>query len=213
MDASILARGIALGFSIAAAFGPIGLLCVRRTLAGGFAVGFLSGLGAATADALYCAVAAFGLSAVSAALVGNQAWLRLLGGAFLVYLGIRTLLARPPERVAAANGRGLASAYASTLALTLANPMTILSFVAVFAGLGLGSIDAGAGGTILLVLGVFLGSVAWWLVLAGTVAHLRSRLSPRLFRWVNAASGLVIATFGAHAAASALTGSAAVVRG
>jgi threonine/homoserine/homoserine lactone efflux protein len=213
MDASILARGIALGFSIAAAFGPIGLLCVRRTLAGGFAVGFLSGLGAATADALYGAVAAFGLSAVSAALVGNHAWLRLLGGAFLVYLGLRTLFARPPERVAAANGRGLAGAYISTLALTLANPMTILSFVAVFAGLGLGSIDAGAEGAMLLVLGVFLGSVAWWFILAGAVACLRTRLTPRVFRWVNASSGLVIAAFGPHATASALTGSAALAGG
>jgi threonine/homoserine/homoserine lactone efflux protein len=207
MDSSMLARGIVLGFSIAAAFGPIGLLCVRRTLTGGFAVGFVSGLGAATADALYGAVAAFGLTAVSAALAGNQAWLRLVGGAFLLYLGLGTLWARPPERVATANGRGLAGSYASTLALTLANPMTILSFVAVFASLGLGSMVRGAAGAVFLVLGVFSGSVAWWFILAGAVACLRARLAPRVFHWVNITSGLVIAAFGAHAVATALAGS------
>jgi threonine/homoserine/homoserine lactone efflux protein len=211
MDISMLARGIVLGFSIAAAFGPIGLLCVRRTLTGGFVVGLFSGLGAATADALYGAVAAFGLTAVSAALVGTQAWLRLGGGAFLVYLGLRTLWARPPERGSAANGRGLASAYASTLTLTLANPMTILSFVAVFAGLGLGSLEGGAVGAVLLILGVFSGSVAWWFILTGAVACQRARLSPRVLHWVNIASGLVIAAFGAHAVTSALVGSAALV--
>ncbi len=133
-------RGLLLGLLIAAPVGPIGVLCIRRTLASGALVGTLSGLGAATADALYGAVAAFGLTAVSRALVAGQTWMALVGGAFLLWLGVQTLLGagKPREEARPAlQGEGLASAFASTLALTLTNPMTILSFGAVFAGMGL----------------------------------------------------------------------------
>src|SRR5690242_13032805 len=129
-------RGLLLGFSIAAPVGPIGVLCIRRTLADGRVVGFVSGLGAATADAFYGAVAGFGLTVISALLIEQRFWLRLIGGGFLLYLGVRTVLARPAERAASAGGKGLAGAYGSTLFLTLTNPLTILSFAAIFAGLG-----------------------------------------------------------------------------
>ncbi|OFX32959.1 MAG: lysine transporter LysE, partial [Armatimonadetes bacterium RBG_16_67_12] len=138
MTLNFLLRGLLIGFSIAAPVGPIGVLCIRRTLAHGRTAGFVSGLGAATADALYGGVAGFGLTAVSGVLVDQQVWLRLVGVAFLIYLGIRTFLARPSDRAAAAAASGLISAYGSTLILTLTNPMTILSFAAIFAGLGLG---------------------------------------------------------------------------
>lgn len=131
---SVFLRGLLIGFSIAAPVGPIGLLCIRRTVADGRMVGFVSGLGAATADAFYGAVAGFGLTVVSGALVHGQTPLRLVGGAFLCYLGVRTFLARPAQTAAVAGRRGLLGAYASTLALTLTNPSTILSFVAIFAG-------------------------------------------------------------------------------
>jgi len=177
--------------------GPIGVLCIRRTLADGRAVGFAAGLGAATADALYGAVAGFGLTVVSTALVGQQGWLRLIGGAFLCWLGARTFLARPAEAAAqAAGGAGLLGAYASTLVLTLTNPMTILSFAAVFAGLGVGAAGGGYGAAAVLVLGVFAGSALWWLVLSGAVGLLRHRVTPRGLRWVNRASGTIIAGFG-----------------
>src|SRR3990172_2905035 len=130
IDIPILFKGVLLGFSIAAPVGSIGVLCIRRTLADGRAAGFVSGLGAATADALYGAVAAFGLAFVTNALIGQQLWLRLGGGAFLCYLGAKTFLSAPAERPAEARGGGLLAAYASTLALTLTNPTTILSFVA-----------------------------------------------------------------------------------
>ena len=136
MDIHLLLRGVLLGFAIAAPVGPIGVLCIRRTLAFGRITGLVTGLGAATADMCYGAVAAFGLAAVSSLLISQQHWIRLIGGAFLCYLGVTTILARPAAAAASARSGGLAAAYASTLALTLTNPLTILSFAAIFAGLG-----------------------------------------------------------------------------
>jgi len=198
---ALFLRGLAVGFSIAAPVGPIGLLCIRRTLAESRLAGLATGLGAACADAVYGAVAAFGLSWVTRVLVGQQLAIRLAGGAFLVYLGVRTFLKRPAERAAEAGGAGLAGAFASTFFLTLTNPMTILSFVAVFAGLGLGAGSGGGGGAALMVLGVLLGSAAWWLILSGAVARLRSRFDARRLGWVNRLSGALIAGFGVFALA------------
>src|SRR6185312_8691316 len=135
LDVGLFVRGAILGFSIAAPVGPIGVLCIRRTLAGGRLVGLLSGLGAATADACYGAIAAFGLTAVSSRLVGHQDALRIVGGLFLLYLGIRTFFAAPAQTAKSGQRRQLLSNYLSTLGLTLTNPTTILSFVALFAGL------------------------------------------------------------------------------
>lgn len=192
-------RGFLIGISIAAPVGPIGVLCIRRSLAQGRWIGFISGLGAATADALYGSVAGFGLAFLSGFLVQQQAWFRLVGGLFLLYLGIKTFLARPTELEARAQGKGMPGAYLSTLFLTFTNPMTILSFAAIFAGLGLASrsgdyLEAG-----LLVLGVFLGSACWWLILSGLANLFRSRMSASALTWVNWASGLVILVFGAMA--------------
>jgi threonine/homoserine/homoserine lactone efflux protein len=195
MGTGVFVRGLVVGFSIAAPVGPIGVLCIRRTLADGRAAGFVSGLGAATADAVYGAIAAFGLTVVSNVLIGQQLWLRLLGGAFLCYLGVRTCLSAPAERPAGTGAPGLASAYGSTLLLTLTNPTTILSFVAIFAGLGLGA-AGGYGAAVVMVAGVFLGSALWWLLLSGGVGLFQARLDPRALRWVNRLSGLVIGAFG-----------------
>jgi len=137
MGLATLLRGLVIGFSIAAPVGPIGVLCIRRTLADGRATGLAVGLGAAAADAVYGAIAGFGLTAVSSLLVRQQGILRLVGGLFLCYLGVRTFLARPADRAARAGGAGLVGAFTSTFGLTLTNPATILSFVAVFAGLGI----------------------------------------------------------------------------
>jgi threonine/homoserine/homoserine lactone efflux protein len=189
-------EGIAIGFVIAAPVGPIGVLCIRRTLAEGRASGFVSGLGAATADAVYCSVAALGLTFVVNLLVGGGLWLRLVGGAFLVLLGVKTFLARVPEGAAPPGRSELPGAYASTFFLTLTNPTTILSFAAIFAGLGAGDANGSALPATLLVLGVFLGSALWWLILSGTAGLFRVKLSARRLRWVNRVSGTVIATFG-----------------
>jgi threonine/homoserine/homoserine lactone efflux protein len=200
MGLETLFRGLVIGFSIAAPVGPIAVLCIRRTLAHGRAAGLAVGLGAATADAVYGAVAGFGLTAVSTLLVRQQGVMRLVGGLFLCYLGVRTFLAHPAEQAARAGGAGLLGAFTATFGLTLANPMTILSFVAVFAGLGI----AGAGSwreATVFVAGVFLGSALWYLLLSGTVGALRSRLDLSALRWVNRLAGVVLVVFGVTALA------------
>ncbi len=195
MDVGLFLEGVIIGFAIAAPVGPIGVLCIRRTLAEGRASGFVSGLGAATADAVYGAIAAFGLTLITDFLLGGASWLRLVGGAFLLFLGVKTFFARPAERAAEARGSGLPGAYASTLFLTLTNPTTILSFAAIFAGLGVGA-ASDALSAALLVLGVFLGSAAWWLMLSGGIGLFRSKFSTGGLRWVNRVSGTIIAAFG-----------------
>jgi len=204
MSAQLVLRGFLLGLAIAAPVGPIGVLCIRRTLAQGRAIGFVSGLGAATADVMYGCIAAFGLTAISGVLVRQQAWLRLLGGLFLCYLGAKTLLSRPADQAANAEGRGYGGAYFSTLLLTLTNPMTILSFAAVFAGLGVGRAGNGYFAAAAIVLGVFLGSTAWWFLLSGGVSLLRGRFDARASLWVNRISGTIILGFGIAALVSLL---------
>ena len=195
MDISYFARGFAIGLAIAAPVGAIGLLCIRRTLADGRLAGFTSGLGAATADAIYGAVAALGLTAISSTIITHQSTVRLIGGVFLMYLGVRTALSRPALDSSTGAAHGLAAAFSSTLALTLTNPTTILSFAAVFAGLGLGN-SRDQGSAVLMVSSVFLGSALWWLLLSGAVGYFRRALTPERLRWVNRPSGLMLVGFG-----------------
>jgi threonine/homoserine/homoserine lactone efflux protein len=206
MDPTLFLRGLFLGFTIAAAVGPISLLCIRRTLAEGRVIGLVSGMGVATADATYGAIAAFGLTAVTDLLVDWRRALGLVGGAFLLWLAWRTFRAVPGEAASARESdarRGLPGAYMSTLGLTLTNPMTILSFAALFVGLRVTGGDT-AGAT-LLTLGVFAGSAAWWVVLVTVVGAVRSRLTTAGLRRVNVVSGLVIGAFAIAAIGSALT--------
>ena len=194
-----LLEGIVLGFAIAAPVGPIGLLCIGRTLTDGRLVGFITGLGAATADALYGAVAAFGLTSLSGFLIGHQAPIRVFGGLFLGYLGIRTFLAKPPGESGPARSTGLSRAYTSTLLLTLTNPMTILSFAAIYAGLGVGARWNDLTSALMLILGVFAGSASWWFLLSGGVSLLRDRFTWASLVWVNRAAGLLVLAFGVAA--------------
>ncbi|TAK44660.1 MAG: LysE family translocator [Betaproteobacteria bacterium] len=190
-------KGLAFGFVLAATVGPMWVLCLRRTLAQGTLAGFVSGMGIAAADGIYGAIAAFGLTAVSGFLLAQGFWLGLAGTGFLLWLGVRALLSAPLPLDAvpdAAAPRSLAAAFGSTLALTLANPPTILAFAAIFAGLGL-TAGAGYSGASLVVAGVFLGSAAWWVILALAAGRLRGRIGPRLARGINVASGLTILGF------------------
>ena len=196
MEFPLFVRGLIIGFSIAAPVGPIGVLCIRRTLAEGRVAGLVSGLGAASADAVYGCVAAFGLTFVSDFLVGQTFWLGVVGGAFLCWLGVKTFLSKPSGQAAPASGGGLSGAYASTFLLTLTNPMTILSFAAIFAGLGLASLRGDRASAGLLVLGVFLGSAAWWLLLSGGVGLFREKFGAGAMQWVNRISGGIITAFG-----------------
>jgi threonine/homoserine/homoserine lactone efflux protein len=185
-------KGLAFGFLLAATVGPMWLLCFRRTLAQGVLAGFVSGMGIAVADGFYGAVAAFGLTAISGFLLGLRFWLGLIGGVFLLYLGIKSLAAKPvPMQENRQAQTSLSKAFLSTLGLTLANPPTILAFAAIFAGLGLVS-DSNYGIASLVVLGVFLGSASWWLILAAGAGWLRGRIGPSLVRAVNVVSGISI---------------------
>lgn len=197
MTLSVLAKGFVIGFSIAAPVGPIGLLCINRSLTGGFASGFVSGLGAASADGIYGILAASGLVALSNLLVSRQSLVGLLGGVFLCYLGFRIFRTAAFTGRAARTSKGnLVSDYLSTLALTLTNPMTILSFTAIFGGLGLGSVTKGSPSALLLVLGVFSGSATWWLSLATASSLFRKGISPDLMIWVNRVAGTILFVFG-----------------
>ncbi|MEW5723020.1 MAG: LysE family transporter [Thermodesulfobacteriota bacterium] len=196
MDWPLLMKSMLIGFSIAAPVGPIGVLCIRRTLAQGAAAGLLTGLGAATADAFYGAVAAFGLTAVSAWLLDHQFWLRLLGGSFLLGLGLKTILSRPVARNGADKGAPAVTDWASTFLLTLSNPLTIISFAAVYAGLGLVQPGRDWPAACLMVAGVFAGSAFWWVILSGGTNLVRGRVTPNWLKWINRLSGLVIMAFG-----------------
>ena len=190
-------KGLAFGFLLAATVGPMWILCFRRTLAHGRLFGFVSGMGVATADALYGSMAAFGLTAVSGFLLAQKFWLAAIGGAFLCWLGVKTLLSHPGDRPADVPAGSLAVAYTSTFALTLTNPATILAFVAIFAGLGLAASTSYAEAA-LVVLGVVIGSAFWWTVLAVGAGWLRKRAGPRLLRAINIVAGVSILAFGIH---------------
>lgn len=196
MDAGFFLRGLLFGFSIAATVGPMFLLCVQRTLQKGYLYGLISGMGIATADGVYGAIAGFGLTVVTTFLVSEQVWIRLVGGIFLIYLGIRTFLTKPAERAAEARAGNFLGAYLSTLGLTLTNPLTILSFAAIFAGIGVGSTGGNYVAALLIVTGVLLGSASWWLVLTSVLSLLRGKFTTEWLRWLNRGSGAIIAIFG-----------------
>jgi len=195
MGLGFFIKGIFLGLSIAAPVGPMAVLCIRRTLSKGMLNGFLSGLGAATADGLYGCIAAFGLTMVSSFLLDKKLYLRLVGGVFLLYLGYKTFKSVPAETAATEISKGLLGTYASAFFLTLTNPMTIMSFVAVFAGLGVGESGSYSLAGV-MVLGVFIGSMLWWLILCSVVNKLRAKFDQNRLKWVNKLSGFVIAGFG-----------------
>lgn len=190
-------KGFVIGLSIAAVVGPISVLCIQRTLSRGYLYGLISGFGVATADGFYGSIAAFGLAAIASFLVSEQGWIRGIGGLFLLYLGIRTMLTKPAERAASTTrASNLAGAYVSILLLTLTNPLTILSFAAIFAGLGVGQSEGSYLSAAFVVMGVFLGSASWWCLLAGGVSLLRKRITLYWLAWLNRISGVILTVFG-----------------
>ena len=196
-------RGLIIGFTIAAAVGPITLLVIRRTIDHGGVYGFASGLGVATADATYGGIAAFGLTAITSVLVSSHAVLGIVGGTVIAVLGVRTMLSRPSGPALDTERPGMAGAFASIYALTMTNPLTIVLFAGVFAGIGLAAgssfVDAAA-----LTLGVWAGSTLWWVLLCSVVAWVRGRVSTSALLWVNRISGAALVVFGIVAVVSAL---------
>jgi threonine/homoserine/homoserine lactone efflux protein len=196
MEINLLLKGLVLGFSIAAPVGPIGILCIRRTITDGWRAGLLSGLGAASADAIYGSIAGFGITLISGFLVTYQFPLRLCGGFFLLYLGVRTILAKPSGKLEKLPPRRFTSIYFTTFFLTLTNPMTIISFAAIFSGIGLISASTNYYSAVLLISGVFLGSGLWWIFLSFLVNSIRGRLDFNKLKWINMTSGILILGFG-----------------
>ncbi len=194
---ALFLKGLIIGFAIAAPVGPIGVLCIQRSLHNGFKIGLMTGLGAALADGVYGLIAGFGLTAISSFLISYQFWVRLIGGLFLIYIGIKTLLTPPTTERKAQPDKSALHAFVTTFFLTLTNPATILSFIAVFAGLGLGTVNTDYGHAVVLVSGIILGSAVWWILLSGGVAFiLHHKVPPSFMRIINVISGLIILVFG-----------------
>ena len=193
-----LLKGIAVGIVIAVPVGPVGVLCVRRTIFQGKQAGFVSGLGAATADALFGFIAAFGLTFVSDWLLGYQHWLRIAGGCYLLYLGGSALLMQHDvKNQPKPDTEGLFRDYFSTFALTLTNPITILAFLGIFSAVGLAGEEATLGRAAILVFGVWLGSLLWWLALAFGLAIIFRSFETRHLVWINRGSGTILLLSGA----------------
>lgn len=196
MEIGLFVKGAIIGFSIAAPVGPIGILCIRKTLQHGRLSGLFSGLGAAIADGLYGIIAAFGLTLISDFLIAEQFWLRLIGGTFLLYLGIKTFFAKAKEKSDMISHGNLFNDCLFTFFLTMTNPMTILSYLAVFASVGISPAQNTYFGASKLAFGVFIGAALWWLMLSEGVTLFRKKVTTRVMVWINRAAGLIITTFG-----------------
>jgi putative LysE/RhtB family amino acid efflux pump len=195
-EIELLLRGTLLGLAVAAPVGPIGVLCIQRSMAAGFWAGFSGGIGTAVADAVYAGLAATGFAALASVTDGTAGQvLRWLGAAFIAWLGWRTMVAPAVQQAADAARTGRPwRLFAVTFALTMSNPTTILSFVALFAGLGLAA-DATPAMAAAAVAGVFIGSLLWWAILSGGVSILRQRITERWKTWINRAAGAVLIAF------------------
>ena len=206
MELLLFCKSMLLGLAVAAPLGPIGVLCINRTLERGFWAGVAGGMGTALADAIYASLAAIGFSALTATLTTLAPWLKLAGGLFMLWLGWKSLRPNPQraaEPVRTNEFRGLSGTIAATLLLTLTNPVTIFSFAALFAGLGVTD-TPGAVNALAVVAGVFLGSLLWWFLLSGGVALAQRRLPEGFSLCVSRMSGVVLMGFGFYALGSLL---------
>ena len=201
MELLLFCKSMLLGLAVAAPLGPIGVLCINRTLERGFWAGVAGGMGTAMADAIYASLAAIGFSALTATLTTLAPWLKLAGGLFMLWLGCSSRRASTPARTN--EFRGLSGTIAATFLLTLTNPVTIFSFAALFAGLGLTD-TPGATNALAVVAGVFLGSLLWWFLLSGGVALAQRRLPEGFSLCVSRMSGVILMGFGFYALGSLL---------
>jgi threonine/homoserine/homoserine lactone efflux protein len=194
MDLELPLRGVLAGLIIAAPVGPVNVLCIQRTIEKGWRSGLVSGFGAAAADTIYGSIAGFGVSLVIDWLIREQFWIRLIGGFVLLAIGVWYYF-RSPQSLEEARQKSTDSDFTSTFLLTLTNPTTVLSFIAVLAVLGM-SQRRPWWMTVFLVAGIFTGSMTWWLLLTGMVNRLRARITDRTMVWLNRAAGIAIGAFG-----------------
>jgi threonine/homoserine/homoserine lactone efflux protein len=203
MEPIVFLKGLIIGFAMAVPIGPIGVMCIRKTLAEGHSRGLMIGLGGATADSLYGVIAAFGLTFVSDLIARQELWVHLVGGALLLFLGIRTFRARRKDPILPFDNKGLMGSYVSAFVLALTNPVTIFAFIAVFAAFGLGR-QLTVIAACLLVLGVFAGSLLWFLTLSFVATFFRKKLNRGGLRLVNRIAGVLIVLSGVAAFVSLL---------
>jgi putative LysE/RhtB family amino acid efflux pump len=205
-NAALFARMLVIGLVVAAPVGAMAVLCIQRVLAHGWWAGIATGGGIATADAIYAGLAAFGVTAVSRWLIDYQMALRIAGGLVLIWLGWRAIRTPPAHDAAASAGSTrLGALYTSAVGLTLTNPLTIMSFAAIFAGAGLVA-QTGTGSALIVTLGVGCGSLLWWFALSTGVWAVRRAVSDRSMLVVNRVSGGVLVAFGVIAVVAGLRG-------
>jgi threonine/homoserine/homoserine lactone efflux protein len=207
MDPNFFIQALIIGFSVAAPVGPIGILCIEKTLAEGRSSGLATGLGAATADSVYGSIAAFGITTVSGLLVAQKYWLAIIGGLVLFYIGFRVFRSKPKDRQRLEGKGGILHNYVTTFGLTITNPMTIISFAAFYASFGVNGASRDYLSATIFVLGIFLGSSIWWVTLSSIVATFRARITPNILNIINKAAGLVIIGFGAFVLLKAMANS------
>ena len=191
MDLIFFIKGLIIGFAMAVPIGPIGVLCIRKTLAEGHARGLIIGLGGAAADSLYGSIAAFGLTFVSDLISREQFWVRLIGGGTLLFLGVRTFFAKARDQMLPFVKKGLLGSFVSVFILALTNPVTVFAFIAVFAAFGLGH-QMTVISAYILVVGIFAGSLLWFLTLGFVATSFRKKLNRSGLRWVNRVAGVLL---------------------
>ena len=205
---SIFIKGFMIGLVVAAPLGPIGIISLQRTLSKGYLSGLFSGLGISTADAIYGAVATFGVTAISSFLISQELWLKIIGGIVICGLGIRIYSQAGYQKMSAsANNKTCLGAYFSALILTLFNPAIIFSFVAIFASLVIVYTKTNPIATLLLIGGVFWGSAIWWVFLSGMASRLKTQFTESFMKKINYISGVLIAGFGL-----VMVGSAVIIK-
>ncbi|MBP3356436.1 MAG: LysE family transporter [Rikenellaceae bacterium] len=196
----MLLRGIVVGLLVSIPLGPVGVLCIQRTLSKNRRSGFASGLGAATADTLFATVAFFFLSMVVSFIESNMVLVKVVGGICVVIVGVHIFMANPAVQIRRnrAGRSNLWQDYISVLLITLANPALVLVFVALFAAFGIDS-TAGLPKGLFMIAGVFGGACSWWFLLTMVVNLVRRKFRPRHLLWINRVSGAVIVILGAAA--------------
>ncbi len=191
MEPILFFKGLLVGFGLAVPIGPVGIMCIRKTLMERHSRGLMTGLGAATADSLYGGIAAFGLTFITDIIAGHQFWLHLVGGILLLALGIKTYLVTHERPWHPFDNRGVVGSYLAAFLLAVSNPVTVFAFIAVFAAFGLGN-KAAFATRCMLVCGVFTGSFLWFVALGHVATVFRHKLDEGGFKWVNRVSGVLI---------------------
>lgn len=189
-------KGLFVGFVVAAPVGPVAILCIHRTICQGKIAGYLSGLGAALADTFFGAIAAFGFSVIAAPLIDHNNWLRFGGGVALCLIGLRSLLTRKMPPPATRDRKSLIGDFVSAFLVTLTNPITVISFAAIYAAINIPHLADSKQWGMALTLGVFIGAAIWWFLLTTVAGVFHGRLAERGVLWINRISGGVILAFG-----------------